>query len=206
MLYTQSVNTRLLEILSELMNNSYFDNFFLVGGTSIALQIGHRLSVDIDLFGSQELDEIEISNFLLSLGKVQILKKSKNILIYSVDGIKVDFVNYQYPWLYPPTIQKELRLAHLNDLAAMKLNAISGRGSKKDFIDIYFLLQYISLAEMISLYQKKFKDGSSFLVLKSLTFFDDADSEQTPKMLIHTSWKNIKETIISEVKKYFETK
>lgn len=74
MLYTQSVNTRLLEILSELMNNSYFDNFFLVGGTSIALQIGHRLSVDIDLFGSQELDEIEISNFLLSLGKVQILK------------------------------------------------------------------------------------------------------------------------------------
>lgn len=59
---------------------------------------------------------------------------------------------------------------------------------------------------MISLYQKKFKDGSSFLVLKSLTFFDDADSEQTPKMLIHTSWKNIKETIISEVKKYFETK
>ena len=75
------------------MSEPSFDNFRLVGGTSLALQIGHRQSIDLDFFGSQELEEYEISNFLNKVGKVQVLKKSRNILIYSVNGIKVDFVD-----------------------------------------------------------------------------------------------------------------
>lgn len=68
-----------------------------MGGTSLALQMGHRESKDIDLFGQKELEELEVSDFLSGFGKVQILKKSKNILIYTIDGIKVDLVNYRYP-------------------------------------------------------------------------------------------------------------
>lgn len=153
-----------------------------MGGTSLALQIGHRESIDIDLFGYKELDELELSDFLSTLGKIQILKKSKNILIYTIDGIKVDLVNYRYPWLYPCLNLENQRLADQRDIAAMKLNAISGRGSKKDFIDLHFLLKKYSLSEMIGYYNKKFLDGSEFLVLKSLTYFDDADLDESPKM------------------------
>jgi hypothetical protein len=202
MLYHQTVSPKLLEILTALMNNPYFGEFYLVGGTSLALQIGHRESIDIDLFGCAELEELEVSDFLSSLGKVQILKKSKNILIYTVDGIKVDLVNYRYPWLYPSLNLENLRLADQRDIAAMKLNAISGRGSKKDFIDLYFILNKYSLYEMIGFYNKKFSDGSEFLVLKSLTYFDDADLDQTPKMHIPIDWDEIKLSVEKEVRNY----
>lgn len=204
MLYKQTVNPRLLEILSALMNHPIFNEFQLVGGTSLALQIGHRESIDIDLFGFGELEELEVSEFLSSLGKVQVLKKSKNILIYSVDGVKVDLVSYKYPWLNPFINLENLRLADPQDIAAMKLNAISGRGSKKDFIDVFFLLKKYSLADMIGFYNRKYKDGSEFLVLKSLTFFGDADAEDTPKMLIPTDWQEVKKRITQEVKHYLE--
>lgn len=205
MLYRQTVKPRLLEILEGLMNQSVFNDFYLVGGTSLALQIGHRESIDIDLFGNRELEEIEISSYLRNFGKVQILKKSKNILIYSVDGVKVDFVNYDYPWLNPPIISENLRLADAKDIAAMKLNAISGRGSKKDFIDLYFLLSKYSLSEMIGFYNKKFVDGSEFLVLKSLTYFDDADLDQTPKMYNPIDWEEIKLSVKKQLRNYLNS-
>jgi hypothetical protein len=186
------------------MSHPLFNEFQLVGGTSLALQIGHRESIDIDLFGSGELGELEVSELLSSLGKIQVLKKSKNILIYSVDGVKVDIVNYKYPWLNPFISLENLRLADPQDIAAMKLNAISGRGSKKDFIDVFFLLKKYSLADMIGFYNRKYSDGSEFLVLKSLTYFGDADVEDTPKMLIPTDWQEVKIRIIQEVKRYLE--
>jgi hypothetical protein len=188
MLYQQTVSPKLLEILTALMSNPYFGEFYLVGGTSLALQIGHRESVDIDLFGDKELEELEVSDFLSNLGKVQILKRSRNILIYTIDGIKADLVNYRHPWLYPSLNLENLRLADQRDIAAMKLNAISGRGSKKDFIDLHFLLNKYSLSDMIGYYNKKFIDGSEFLVLKSLTYFEDADLDETPKMYNPINW------------------
>lgn len=205
MLYQQTVSPKLLEILTALMSNPYFGEFNLVGGTSLALQIGHRESVDIDLFGHKELEELEVSDFLSNLGKVQILKKSKNILIYTIDGIKVDLVNYRYPWLYPSLNLKNLRLADQRDIAAMKLNAISGRGSKKDFIDLHFLLNKYSLSDMIGYYNKKFIDGSEFLVLKSLTYFDDADLDQSPKMYDPIDWDKIKLSVKKEVRNYMNS-
>lgn len=204
MLYQQTVSPRLLEILIALMNDPLFTNFQLAGGTSLALQIGHRESIDIDLFGSEELDELEISDFLAKQGQFQILKKSKNILIYAVDGVKIDLVNYRYPWLYPFLSIENLRLSDQRDIAALKLNAISGRGSKKDFIDLFFLLEKYSLSEMIGFYNQKYKEGSSFLVLKSLTYFEDADLEDAPKMLIPVDWEEVKNRINNEVKNYLK--
>jgi len=86
------------------------------------------------------------------------------------------------------------------DIAAMKLNAIAGRGSKKDFIDLYFLLKEFSLEKMLSFYKKKYEDGSVFLVLKSLTYFEDADLLQQPKMYVDFDWHHCKKTIIDQIK------
>lgn len=202
MLHRKAVNTELLELLNELMTHEMFNNFLLVGGTGLALQIGHRHSIDLDLFGKSELDEYEFTAFLNNLGRVQVLKKSKNILIYSVNGIKVDFVNYNYPWLKTPLVSENIRIASREDIGAMKLNAISGRGSKKDFIDLFYLLQDFSLQELMKFFKDKYHDGSEFLVLKSLTYFEDADQDEMPKMSKTINWEEIKSELRKKIKKY----
>jgi len=178
------------------MHDDVFKHFNLVGGTALALQIGHRVSIDIDLFGNCEIDEIAVLDQLNACGPVHVLKKSKNILICSVQGIKVDIVNYSYPILENTLISDGIRMVGLKDIAAMKMNAIAGHGSKKDFIDVYYLLQYFTLEVMIDLYLQKYSNGSEFLVRKSLTFFDDAEEEEMPVMLEDISWDRIKERIL----------
>ena len=195
MLQTQTIQPKLLELLKKIMSSTIFNGFNLVGGTSLALQIGHRFSVDIDMFGIAQIDEFEFVDELSNFGKVIVIKKSKNVLILSVNGIKVDFVNYKYPLLEEITIVENIRLASDKDIAAMKLNAIAGRGSRKDFIDLHFLLQKYSLKEMISFYNTKYADGSEFMVLKSLTYFEDAESEEIPILFQKLDWNEIKFSI-----------
>lgn len=196
MLHLKSISPELLELLTQLMHNDVFKHYNLVGWTALALQIGHRVSIDIDLFGNCEIDEITVLDQLNALGPVHVLKKSKNILICSVQGIKVDIVNYSYPILENTLISDGIRMVGLKDIAAMKMNAIAGRGSKKDFIDVYYLLQYFTLEVMIDLYLQKYSNGSEFLVRKSLTFFDDAEDEEMPVMLGDISWDRIKERVL----------
>lgn len=199
MLQTQTVGPELLELIKALMEIDLFQNFYLVGGTALALQIGHRQSVDIDLFGQSEIDEIEFTEAIKAFGEAKILKKSKNILIYTINGIKVDFVNYPYPWIAEGKATDTIRLAAIEDIAAMKLNAIAGRGSKKDFIDLFFILKEYSLTELLSFYSQKYSDGSPFLVLKSLAYFADAERQVMPVMYDSTSWATMKEAIKKEV-------
>ena len=201
MLHYKSVSAELLELLEFIMNQREFDEFKLVGGTSLALQMGHRISIDIDLFGASEIDEDLFLEVLKKFGTVQVIKKSKNILICSVNGIKVDFVNYQYRLLESPLLEENIRLVKKKDIAAMKVNAIAGRGSIKDFIDVYFLLNEFSINEMIGFYLQKYPDGSEFMVRKSLTYFDDADNEEAPIMFQSITWKEIKKTILLNIDK-----
>lgn len=201
MLQTQTIRPELLELLRKIMSSDIFKDFNLVGGTSLALQIGHRFSIDIDMFGNSEIDEFEFIEELSTFGNVVVLKKSKNIIILSVDGIKVDFVNYKYPLLEEITNIENIRLVSDKDIAAMKLNAIAGRGSRKDFIDLYFLLKRYSLKELLNFYKTKYLDGSEFMVLKSLTYFEDAEKEEIPLMFEPIDWNQIKQTIIIEEQK-----
>ena len=201
MLQTQTVSPELMELLEKIMKLKQFDDFLLVGGTSLALQIGHRNSIDIDLFGKCEIDEELFTKTLEQFGNFEVFKKSKNILITAVNGVKVDFVNYQFPLLKKPTVIEGIRMASKEDVAAMKLNAIYGRGSKKDFIDLYFLLKEFSLPEMIDFYLEKYFDGSKFMMIKSLTYFLDADLDQTPPVYLDFNWETCKKTIVEAVLK-----
>ena len=177
----------------------------LAGGTSLALQLGHRRSVDLDLFGKLQTDEITLSAQLAVFEKITWLKRSSNINIFSVNGVKVDFVNYAYPWVEEKITEDGLRLAGPRDIAAMKLAAVTGRGTKKDFIDIYFLLQRYSLKEMMTFYKKKYADGSDFLVLKSLTYFEDAEQEQEPVMFTKINWQSVKDVVLQKHKEYINS-
>ncbi|MEO6721248.1 MAG: nucleotidyl transferase AbiEii/AbiGii toxin family protein [Ferruginibacter sp.] len=202
MLHYQTVDTPTLELLKGLLSINIFKDLRLVGGTSLSLQFGHRKSVDIDLFGKVEADIFEINDALSSLGEIKIIKDSKNIHVYLVNRIKVDIVNYQYPWIGELLVVDGLRLADINDIAAMKLSAITGRGTKKDFYDLHLLLQYISLKEMLELYLAKYKDGSLFMVLKSLVYFNDADEDIMPILLTPLSWESVKVEVLKTYTEY----
>ena len=132
---------------------------------------------------------------------MQVVQATKNILITQINDLKVDFVNYKYPLLKEYLFIDTIRMLSTSDIAAMKLNAIAGRGSKKDFIDLYFLLDEFSLPQIFDFYDKKFKDGSRFMVEKSLTYFEDADPQLEPKMFKPFDWEICKQKIIEEVLK-----
>lgn len=199
MLQYNTITAETLELLRKLQAAPEFSELRLVGGTSLALQIGHRNSIDIDLFGKISIDEFALNETLSSFGKLIQIKKSKNINIYSLNGIKLDIVNYPYQWIDQPVKTDNLTLAGTKDIAAMKLAAITSRGTKKDFIDLFFLLNKHSLPEMLDFYTKKYHDGSVFLVVKSLTYFEDAEQDVAPKMHEPFNWQNIKSKLINEV-------
>jgi len=201
MLYLSTINTGTLELLSSLMKTDAFSDTRLVGGTALALQIGHRKSIDLDLFGIINFSELDKNKIFGQFKKVVTIKSSANVNILLINDIKVDFVNYSYPWLEPVLIKNEIRLAGLKDIAAMKLAAITGRGYKKDFIDIYFLLNYYKMSELLDFYSDKYDDGSMYMVIKSLTYFEDAEKDPMPEMIEDVSWEKVKETIILEIKK-----
>lgn len=204
MLQYTTVDAPTLELLKKLMNEPAFAGLRLVGGTALALEKGHRKSVDIDLFGNLEQDNYELAQILNKLGKATLVNQTKNIHVYIVNHIKVDLVNYPYPWLEEAKTIDGIRFAHSKDIAAMKLAAITSRGTKKDFIDLYFLLQDFSLQDMLSFYEQKYTDGSVFLVLKSLTYFDDANRELSPLMLKDIGWEEVKFTLITAVKRMYK--
>jgi hypothetical protein len=203
MLHYTTIHPATLELLKKLMSLQQLLQMRLVGGTSLALQLGHRNSVDIDLFGKLEVEEFDLRQQLNRLGELKIIKNSPNIHTYIINTIKVDVVNFTYPWIKEEIFEDGLRLAGKQDIAAMKLSAITRRGSKKDFIDLYFLLKEFDIKEMIGFYLEKFHDGSEFLVLKSLTYFANAENQEMPLMFKNVFWQEVKESITQAVKKIF---
>lgn len=198
MLSYKTVEPHTLELLKKLTKEPFFAETRLVGGTALALQYGHRMSIDLDFFGNIEDDNIAIREILNNIGTISVFKETTNIKIYSINGIKVDFVNYsRYAWIDSAIEEDGLRLASPKDIAAMKINAIEGRGTKKDFIDIYFLLQHYTLEEILAFYTNKYPENSLFRALMSLSYFEDAEEQLMPKMFSNIEWREMKQFILN---------
>lgn len=203
MLQHRSIQPHTLELLRQIQDLPCARDTRLVGGTALALQYGHRLSVDLDFFGRIPEDALTMQEELETLGELKVIKESTKIRIYQLDGIKIDFVDYsRYPWLSDSVIEEGIKLAAPCDIAAMKVNAIEGRGTKKDFIDIYVLLQHYSLNEILEFYKAKYPEHSILRALMSLTYFDDADLQMPPPMFNLPDWDEIKRYIKEIVAEY----
>jgi len=203
MLSFQTIHPDTLELLRKLMQLPLLGEMRLVGGTALALQYGHRRSVDLDFFGNTTEDIDELTEALHDSVECVVRGNcSKRIKTYMLNGVKVDIVNYDYPWIGDFVDEEGLRLASPQDIAAMKVNAVMGRGTKKDFIDVYFLLRHFSFAELIKLYLKKYADGSEYRALLSMTYFGDADPQPMPYMYENVDWEAVKERIRQEVEKH----
>lgn len=199
MLYLETVESSTLELLKKLQQLPVLEQTRLVGGTALALQLGHRKSIDLDFFGTVDCEAEYLRESIVGIASLTILKESPHIHIYIVDGIKVDIVNYKYPWLDDVVLEQGLRLASVSDIAAMKITAIIGRGTKKDFIDIAFLLHHFSLEEILHFYAAKYNDSSVFMAMKSLAYFDDAEADPMPDMFVNQSWQQVKAYILSKI-------
>lgn len=194
MLHYETIIPETYSLLEKLSALPVLEDARLVGGTALALQLGHRTSVDL-FFGKINVDSEELRNILREVGNVEIASVSKNINIFWINGVKVDIVNYPYPWLDLPIEENGVHIASLKDIAAMKVSAIVNRGTKKDFIDLYTLLQSFTLNDILDMYSRKYSDGSLFIVMKSLTYFDDAETDPMPNVLNDTTWETVKDSI-----------
>ena len=203
MLSIQTVQPDTLELLKAISAQPEVKELRLVGGTALALQYGHRQSVDLDFFGKLPEDKDELIDVVRRVGDVKVLNRSKIILQMVVNQVKVDFVDYsRYPWIDEPILGDGFVLASDKDIAAMKINAIMGRGTRKDFIDLYVLLQHYSLTQIMDFYRQKYPEFSEYRALLSMTYFDDTEMQDMPLMFIKTPWESMKTSIIQAVEAY----
>lgn len=202
MLSYQTVEPYTLELLKGLSAEPVLASTRLVGGTALALQYGHRNSIDLDFFGTTTADAEQVKEVLRKYGTLEIIKETNAIKLYRLNGVKVDIVHYQYPWIDDAVTTDGLSLASPKDIAAMKVNAIEGRGTKKDFIDLYFLLKHYTLKEILEFYKEKYPEHSIFRALMSISYFEDADNQFMPVMFVPVTWEEMRETILESVRSY----
>ena len=178
------ISPHTFQLIQHLQTLPELKDFFLVGGTSLALQLGHRNSIDIDLFTQNDFDENEILDLLKATYNVQEVFRRKNTIITLVDNVKTDFIKHNYPFILPPITEDGITYLSKEDIAAMKLHAIIQSGKRlKDFIDIYFLLQHFSINQMIEFFVAKYSYSNPMIALKAVNFFDDIDENIDPPRL-----------------------
>lgn len=188
MLRKETVTPATLELLNELMHDNHLTNFFLVGGTALSLQIGHRISIDIDLFSQSPFDENAMLNYLTANKGFQLSYKNKNTLKGEINGVQVDLITHAYPLVKKLKTDEGVRLASIEDIAAMKLNAIAGNGTRaKDFLDIAYLSCYLTFDQMMQACEKKYEKINPIVVVRSLVHTGDVVKD-APIHLINESY------------------
>ena len=194
------------QLLEELQAIPEFKNFVLVGGTSLALQMGHRNSIDIDLFCLNEFDTETVLNVLSIRYNVKEVYSRKNTLISLVNNIKTDFIRHDYPYILPPITEEGITYLSKQDISAMKLHAIVQSGKRlKDFIDIYFLLEHFCVNEMVQFYVEKYSYSNPMIALKALGYFEDIDEAiDPPKLVKPLPLPLIKKRILAGIKNPFK--
>jgi predicted nucleotidyltransferase component of viral defense system len=204
MLLSQTVAPATLALLKGLCKEPLFQTFALGGGTNIALQKGHRISVDLDFFTNQSFTNAHIYKCISSLeGETALLFEQNQTMMFIINDVKVDFILYPFTWLRPFKIIEGCRLIHLDDIIPMKLQAISNRFAKKDFYDIDTLLTDYSLQKMLDIFKIKFPDIDTGFLVHSLTHFEIADEEEDPILLpVSKPWEQVKRNLQRAVKDY----
>lgn len=204
MLNYQTLENNTLQLLKELMQIPELDNFVLVGGTNLALRFGHRISVDIDLFTNEPFEIEEVKAAIASKFDNKILLgEKKQSLWFVINGIKVDFILHQYRYIKKIEIIDGIRMLSVQDIIPMKLQALAGRGVKKDFWDIYELLHHYNINEMRVFHENKYPDTDFGYIVLSLTYFADAEVQnEDPIGLKGVTWEEIKSKISRSTQEY----
>lgn len=182
-------------------------NFYLAGGTGLALHLGHRTSVDLDFYVLKHFaSEKILPDFQKRFKKLSVRRAIKDTLILTVEETDLSFFYYPYKLLRPPFFFETINLASVEDIAAMKVAAIVQRGRRRDFVDIFYLFEKYSLKQIVKFVLKKYPGYQEILLFKALIYFEDAEEEELERGIKifdkNFSWQKAKEKIFAEVKKY----
>jgi predicted nucleotidyltransferase component of viral defense system len=182
-----------LEVLEEL-SRIVDPSFYLAGGTALSLHLGHRYSYDLDFFSPQPFRNDLLRREAEALGIFEVFTDSRGTLEGRIRQTRVTFLEYRYPMTEPPTNLGSAKVASIRDIAAMKLSALSSRGSRKDFVDLFFIKDFMDWPEILRVFRAKFAGSGYDLVhvVKSLAWFEEAEKEPMPVMLKARSWEDVK--------------
>lgn len=197
------IQPKTFSLLEKLMSDEKLADFFLVGGTALALQIGHRHSIDLDLFIDKKFDVQNVLNHLVEIYGFEADNIAAQTLIGAIEGVKTDFISHRYALANPLIETEKIRMVSLEDIAAMKLNAISQSGQRlKDFVDVFFLLEKMPFQDMLAAYQIKYPSSNSIIPLRAITYFDDIDPAIDAPVLVQSfSLKEMKKRLVEAVQK-----
>ena len=188
-----------LRVLRAFADTVITRQFSLGGGTGLALHLGHRLSVDLDWFTAETFDPLVMCLEFPPGLPFEVTGTAANTLQARVDGVKVDCLRYAYPLLEPVIRWENVPLLSIPDIAAMKLSAAANRGAKKDFFDIAQLLETHPLPQLLEWYRRKFPAFQTLHIIRSLTWFEDAEAEPEPQVLWPLDWHDVKSRLFSAV-------
>jgi hypothetical protein len=198
------LNKETAETLETVSAQEFIRSFCLAGGTACAIYIGHRISEDLDFFSQEEFSQFEIQNTLRSCGLFLVDYSDKHTITGRLFQTKISFFHYDYPLIAEKENFLNVKLASLKDIGCMKLDAISSRGSRRDFVDLYFILKAfnMNLKEFYGFFQEKYGEGNfnHIHLLKSLIYFEDADKDPELNMLVHYSWEEVKDFFFNQLK------
>lgn len=203
-MYPEVLAPKARHLLPSLVRLAVAQGFYLAGGTALALQYGHRRSVDFDFFSRRGFSVLKVQASCTRLGDFTVVGTDRGTLHGVLSGVRLTFLHYPYRLLWPLLRYQTLRLADPRDIAAMKLQAVASRGSKKDFFDLYELLQHYTLADILGWFEKKYGRTAydRLHLLKSLTYFIDAEAEPNLRLVREVSWGKVKRFIRQRVKDY----
>jgi hypothetical protein len=173
------------KLIQQLQALPGMNEFYLVGGTALALQLGHRNSIDIDLFTVNSFSDADVLDLLTKHYPVKEIFRRPGTIISLINNIKTDFIRHNYPLLKAPMTEEGITFLSMEDIAAMKFHAIIQSGKRlKDFIDVYFLLEQFSMQQMVDFFSSKYTYSNAMIAMKAINFFDDIDENTDPPKLL----------------------
>ncbi len=204
MLQTQSVPPGLLGVLQKLMAVEKLKNFRLVGGTALALQYGHRVSVDIDLFTDKSFDKTLLLAAISEIYQPTRVSKTTNGLTFFIKEIKIDLCNWAVPFVGKLIEDDGIRMASPEDIGAFKLDAVVSRKEQKDFYDLYFLLAQYSFETLIQSYRQKYPYNNTKDIFTAIAGISEADVSASPILASPLQWDVVKESLKNQSQTYLK--
>jgi Nucleotidyl transferase AbiEii toxin, Type IV TA system len=208
MLHLETVESDTFSVLKQLMEMPELQDFSLVGGTALSLLYGHRMSVDLDMFSNKHFDNTNIINALKKeFGNSFIMeeKPPRFGIFCFVNEVKIDIVRFPHPLIRPEVTIDGIRMFSTEDIIAMKVQAILGRGKKKDFWDIAELLKHFPISDFIKFHKEKYTTQNLIITVpQAITYFADADDSEDPISLKNQTWESVKDLIKKKVSAFLK--